>query len=108
MPPLRRSPGWHGGEAPAVGPGTRVGGLGLLAFSWEFGEPGPDGAPVMLRRGAAAVVNGSRPTGGPRLTLTHEVGHCLFGHAYSTDWRVAETPIARREGRIDRFARALL
>ena len=96
------------GEEPAVGLGARVSGLGLLAFSWKFGEHGADGASVMLQRGAVAVVNGSRPTGRRRLTLAHEMGHCLFGDAYSTDWQVAEAPAARREGRIDRFARALL
>ena len=73
------------GEAPAVGLGARVGGLGLLAFSWEFGEHRADGASVMLRRGAVAVVNGSLQTGRRRLTLAHEMGHCLFGDAYSTD-----------------------
>lgn len=95
-------------EEPAVGLGARVGALGLLAFSWELGEHGADGASVMLRQGAVAVVNGSRPTGRRRLTLVHELGHCLFGDAYTTDWRVAEAPVARREGRMDRFARALL
>ena len=100
--------GYDRGEEPAVGLGARVARLGLLAFSWRFGERGADGASVMLRRGAVAVVNGSRPTGRRRLTLAHELGHCLFGDAYSTDRRVAEALAARREGRIDRFARALM
>ena len=54
------------------------------------------------------MVNGSYQTGCRRLTLAHELGHYLFGDEYSTDWRVAEAPAAKREGRIDRFARALL
>ena len=98
----------YGGGEPAVGLSARVGELGLLAFSWEFGEQGADGASVLLRRGAVAVVNGSCPTGRRRLTLAHELGHCIFGDAFSTDWRVSEAPPAMREGRIDLFARALL
>ena len=80
----------------------------MLAFSWEFGEDGADGASVLLGCGGVAVVNGSCQTGRRRLTLAHELGHCLFGGEYSTDWRVAEAPAAKQEGRIDRFARALL
>ena len=63
---------------------------------------------VLLGRGEVAVVNGSYQTGRRRLTLAHELGHYLFGDEYSTDWSVAEAPAAKREGRIDRFARALL
>ena len=95
-------------EQPATALGARVAELGLLAFSWKLGEDGADGASVLLARGAVAVVNGTHPTGRRRLTLAHELGHCLFGDEYSTDWRVAEAPAAQREGRIDRFARALL
>ena len=94
-------------EQPATALGARVAELGLLAFSWEFGEHA-DGASVLLQQGGVAVVNGSYPTGRRRLTLAHELGHYLFGDEYSTDWRVAEAPVAMREGRIDLFARALL
>lgn len=103
----RRIMGYGHGQ-PATLLGERVAELGVLAFSWEFGEDGADGASVLLESGGVAVVNGSCQTGRRRLTLAHELGHCLFGDEYSTDWRVAEAPIARREGRIDRFARALL
>ena len=95
-------------EQPAIALGTRAADLGLLAFSWEFGENGADGASVLLTRGGVAVVNGSYQTGRRRLTLAHEFGHYLFGDEYSTDWHVAEAPATKREGRIDRFARALL
>ena len=95
-------------EEPAVGLGACVANVGLLAFSWEFGEDGADGASVLLERGGVAVVNGSNQTGRRRLTLAHELGHYLFGDEFTTDWRVAEAPVAKREGRIDRFARALL
>ena len=95
-------------ERPATALGVCTADLGLLAFSWEFGKHGADGASVLLARGGVAVVNGSYQTGRRRLTLAHELGHYLFGDEYSTDWRVAEAPASMREGRIDRFARALL
>ena len=95
-------------EQPATALDARASDLGLLAFAWEFGESGADGASVLLTCGGVAVVNGSFQTGRRRLTLAHELGHYVFGDEYSTDWRVAEAPAARREGRIDRFARALL
>ena len=95
-------------EEPVTALDARAAELGLLAFSWEFGEHGADGASVLLTQGGIAVVNGSFQTGRRRLTLAHELGHYVFGDEYSTDWRVAEAPAAKREGRIDRFARALL
>lgn len=95
-------------QQPANSLGARAVELGLLIFSWEFGEHGADGASVLLAHGGVAVVNGSYQTGRRRLTLAHELGHYLFGDEFSTDWRVAEAPVAKREGRIDRFARALL
>ena len=94
-------------EEPATALDTRASDLGLLAFSWEFGESGADGASVLLTCGGVAVVNGNFQTGRRRLTLAHELGHYVLGDEYSTDWREAEAPAARREG-VDRFARALL
>ena len=95
-------------EEPATALGAHAVELGLLVFSWELGTTGADGASVLLERGGIAVVNGSFQTGRRRLTLAHELGHYVFGDEYSTDWRVAEAPAAKREGLIDRFARALL
>lgn len=95
-------------EEPATALGAHAVELGLLVFSWDLGTSGADGASVLLERGGIAVVNGSFQTGRRRLTLAHELGHYVFGDEYSTDWRVAEAPAAKREGRIDRFARALL
>lgn len=103
----RRMMGYGHGE-PATLLSEHVAEVGVLSFSWEFGEDGADGASVLLGCGGVAVVNGSCQTGRRRLTLAHELGHCLFGDEYSTDWRVADSPVARREGCIDRFARALL
>ena len=95
-------------EEPATALGAHAAELGLLVFSKELGTSGDDGASVLLERGGIAVVNGSFQTGRRRLTLAHELGHYVFGDEYSTDWRVAEAPAAKREGLIDRFARALL
>ena len=95
-------------DQPATALDARAAEVGLLVFSWEFGRHGADGACVLLQQGGVAVVNGSYQTGRRRLALAHELGHYLFGDEYSTDWRVAETPATRREGRIDRFARSLL
>ena len=95
-------------EEPATALRDHAAELGLLVFSWELGTSGADGASVLLERGGIAVVNGSFQTGRRRLTLAHELGHYVFGDEYSTDWRVAEAPAAKREGLIDRFARALL
>ena len=98
----------YGHEEPANALDAHAAELGLLAFSWELGTSGVDGASLLLERGGLAVVNGSFQTGCRRLTLAQELGHYIFGDEDSTDWRVAEAPAARREGRIDRFARALL
>lgn len=95
-------------EQPATALDARASDLGLLAFSWGFGEHGADGASILLARGGVAVVNGSYQTGRRRLTLAHELGHYVFSDEYSTDWRVTEPPAVRRECRIDRFARAFL
>ena len=84
-------------EQPATALGARAAELGLLVFSWELGKHGADGASVLLAQGGVAVVSGSYQTGRRRLTLAHELGHYFFGDEYSTDWRVAEAPAAKRE-----------
>jgi Zn-dependent peptidase ImmA (M78 family) len=60
--------------------------LGLHTFSARLGQGGPDGACVEVGDAAAglgaAVINGDAPAGRRRMTLTHEVGHWLFGDAY--------------------------
>lgn len=93
---------------PAVGLAERSADLGLLAFSFSLGDEGADGASILLERGGAAVVNGSRPLGRRRLTLAHELGHYVFADEFSTDWRVGDASAAETELRIDRWARALL
>jgi len=60
--------------------------LGMYTFSAPLGEGGPDGACVEVGDAstglAAAVINGDAPPGRRRMTLTHELGHWLFGDAY--------------------------
>ena len=68
-----------------------------------------DGASILLARGGVAIVNGSLHVGRRRLTLAHELGHCLFADEYTVDRSVAEhTESDVWEARLDRFARALL
>lgn len=82
---------------------------GLLPFVVDLGPDSADAASVLLRRGAVVVVNGALKVGRRRLALAHELGHVLVADDYTVDYRVAtEDSIARREGRFDRFARALL
>ena len=95
-------------KEPAVGLADRSAVLGLLAFSFDLGDKGADGASILLERGGVAVVNGSRRVGRRRLTLAHELGHYVFADEFSTDWRVGDVSAAETELRIDRWARALL
>lgn len=81
---------------------------GLLAFCLELGDEAADGASLLLERGGVAIINGSRRLGRRRLTLAHELGHFFVADEFSVDWRVADEAAGQREGRMDRFARALL
>ena len=96
------------GNKPAVGLAAMSADLGLLAFSFNLGDEGADGASILLGRGGVAVVNGSRHLGRRRLTLAHELGHFVFADEFSTDWRVGDAYAAETELRIDHWARALL
>lgn len=95
-------------KEPAVGLVARSADLGLLAFSFNMGDEGADGASILLERGGVAVVNGSRRVGRRRLTLAHELGHYVFADEFSTDWQVGDVSAIETELRIDRWARALL
>ena len=93
---------------PTTGLVERASEIGVLAFSFPLGKEAADGASVLLATGSVAVVNGSRQFARRRLTLAHELGHCVFADEYSVDWQVAVEHTEGREARIDRFARALL
>ena len=95
-------------EQPATALGASAAELGCWSSPGSSVSTEPTGRRSCWPAGGVAVVNGSYQTGRRRLTLAHELGHYLFGDEYSTDWRVAEAPAAQREGRIDRFARAVL
>ena len=80
--------------------------LGLLVFSTPLGETGPDGGCVELGGDTlalgASVVNSDSPAGRRRMTLTHELGHWLFGDAYDLE------ASAKSEQMINSFAIHLL
>ncbi len=82
--------------------------IGVLAFSFPIGTEAADGASLLLADSAIAIVNSSKRFGRRRLTLAHELGHCVFADEYSVDWQVAAEHAEGNEARIDHFARALL
>ena len=99
--------GYHP-EEPTSGLFQRAAEIGVLAFSFPFGTEAADGASLLLSDSAIAIVNSSRRFGRRRLTLAHELGHCVFADEYSVDWHLAAEYSEGREARIDRFACALL
>jgi len=74
------------GDAPVRDLGAVCERLGLHTFSASLGAAGPDGGCVEVGDATAclgaAVINGDTPAGRRRMTLTHELGHWLFGDAY--------------------------
>ncbi len=83
--------------------------VGILTFSFDPGTAAADAASILLDRGAVVIVNGALHVGRRRLALAHDVGHCLFADEYTIDRNIAdhdENDVW--EGRLDRFARALL
>ncbi|MEV6300003.1 XRE family transcriptional regulator [Actinoplanes sp. NPDC051861] len=94
-------------DEPALELSRRVTGVGLLPFAIPLGD-GADAGTVLLRAGGVSVINGDLRVGRRRLALAHEFGHYLVADPYTTDWRVAATDADALEGRLDRFARALL
>lgn len=94
---------------PATGLADKVAALGLMVFALDLGIEAADAATILLRTGAATVVNGALRTGRRRLALAHELGHYLVADDFTVDWRVAEYQDGQqRESLLDRFARALL
>ncbi|MEO3806114.1 XRE family transcriptional regulator [Nonomuraea sp. B1E8] len=79
--------------------------VGLFPYSLSLGEKSADGAYVEVEGLGVALINGEIDAGRRRSTLAHELGHHLFGDAYSVDWGVGTDSI---ESAIDSFAINLL
>lgn len=79
--------------------------VGLFAYSLALGDASSDGSYAEVGDVGVAVVNGEIDPGRRRLTLAHELGHHLFGDAYSVDWG---TDTSDTEKALDAFAGFLL
>ena len=94
---------------PATGLAEVAARVGILTFVFDLGTSAADAASILLARGALVVVNGALQGGRRRIALAHDIGHCLFADEYTIDRNVSEhTDSDVWEGRLDRFARALL
>jgi Zn-dependent peptidase ImmA (M78 family)/DNA-binding XRE family transcriptional regulator len=78
---------------------------GLFAYSLHLGDVSSDGSYAEVDGVGVAVVNGDIDPGRRRSTLAHELGHHLFGDAYSADWG---TDTSAAEQALDAFAGFLL
>jgi Zn-dependent peptidase ImmA (M78 family)/transcriptional regulator with XRE-family HTH domain len=92
-------------NAPILDLASRVERVGLFPYSLSLGEASADGAYAEVDGLGVAVVNGEIDPGRRRHTLAHELGHHLFGDAYSVDWG-ADTSETERS--LDAFAGHLL
>jgi Zn-dependent peptidase ImmA (M78 family)/transcriptional regulator with XRE-family HTH domain len=79
--------------------------VGLFPYSLALGPASADGAYAEVDGLGVSVINGDAEAGRRRHTLAHELGHHLFGDAYSADWG-ADTSEAERS--LDAFAGHLL
>ncbi|MFA1551703.1 helix-turn-helix domain-containing protein [Actinomadura chokoriensis] len=77
----------------------------LYPYSISLGDGGGDGAYAEVGGVGVALVNGDLAPGRRRSTLAHELGHHLFGDAYSIDWGAGTSAT---EKAIDAFAANLL
>lgn len=84
---------------------SKVERAGLFAYSLALGNASSDGSYAEVGGIGVAVVNGETDSGRRRLTLAHELGHHLFGDAYSVDWG---TDTSTAERALDAFAGFLL
>ena len=98
----------YGPDEPTTSLSQHAAEIGVLAFSFPIGTEAADGASLLLADSAIALVNSSKRFGRRRLTLAHEIGHCVFADEYSVDWHVTVEHAEGHEARIDHFARALL
>jgi Zn-dependent peptidase ImmA (M78 family)/transcriptional regulator with XRE-family HTH domain len=79
--------------------------VGLFPYSMILGPASADGAYAEVDGLGVAIVNGEIDPGRRRFTLAHELGHHLFGDAYSVDWGI---DTSATEQALDAFAAALL
>lgn len=84
-----------------------AGQFGLLIFSVDLGVDTADAGTILLRHGGLSLVNSHNKVGRRRLAAAHELGHYLIADEYTIDWKVTDSSDGI-EGRLDRFARALL
>jgi Zn-dependent peptidase ImmA (M78 family)/transcriptional regulator with XRE-family HTH domain len=84
---------------------AKVEAVGLFAYSLALGDASSDGSYAEVDGVGVAVVNGEIDPGRRRSTLAHELGHHLFGDAYSVDWG---TDTSATEQALDAFAGFLL
>lgn len=98
-----------GDSQPLIGLTDTAVQAGILTFSFNLGTDAADAASILLPQGAVVVVNGVLHVGRRRLALAHDLGHCLFADEYTIDRSSADHDDSSSwEGRLDRFARALL
>jgi Zn-dependent peptidase ImmA (M78 family)/DNA-binding XRE family transcriptional regulator len=84
---------------------SKVERVGLFPYSLALGNASSDGSYAEVGGVGVAVVNGEIDSGRRRSTLAHELGHHLFGDAYSVDWG---TDTSATERALDAFAGFLL
>jgi Zn-dependent peptidase ImmA (M78 family)/DNA-binding XRE family transcriptional regulator len=84
---------------------SRVECVGLFPYSLALGDASSDGSYAEVDGVGVTVVNGEIDPGRRRSTLAHELGHHLFGDAYSVDWG---TDTSATEQALDAFAGFLL
>lgn len=84
---------------------SKVERVGLYPYSLSLEDGSSDGSYAEIDGIGLAVINGEIGPGRRRATLAHELGHHLFGDAYSTDWG---TDTSATEQALDAFAGFLL
>jgi Zn-dependent peptidase ImmA (M78 family)/transcriptional regulator with XRE-family HTH domain len=84
---------------------SKVERVGLFPYSLALGDASSDGSYAEIDGLGVAVVNGEIDSGRRRSTLAHELGHHLFGDAYSVDWG---TDSSATEQALDAFGGFLL
>jgi Zn-dependent peptidase ImmA (M78 family)/DNA-binding XRE family transcriptional regulator len=92
-------------ESPILDLAGQVERVGLFPYSLPLGQASSDGSYAEVDGLGVAVINGDIDAGRRRFTLAHELGHHLFGDAYSVDWG-ADTSASERL--LDAFAGHLL